>query len=132
MVAKVEQELWEPKSIQSSLQRLVELYDQLGGIALVEFFAGLGTGLAATLEVGLIIQTYTYVYNNIIARKSAMHHLQQLRIRYPRQLSASAIQGCMSRIPIDIVLFGYKDIKRLRRVDLVVAGWFVKDIHEPG
>ena len=50
MVAKVEQKLWEPKSTQSSLQRLVELYDEPGGIALVEFFTGIGTGLAAALE----------------------------------------------------------------------------------
>ena len=123
LVAKVEQKLWEPKCTQSSLQRLVELHDEAGGIALVELFAGLGAGLAAALEAGLVIQTYTYVDNNIIVRRSAMHHLQQLQMRYPRQLSASAIQGCMSRIPTDIALIGYEDLKRLGRVDLVVAGW---------
>ena len=89
----------------------------------MECFAGLGTGLAAALESELVFQTYTYVDNNIIAHKSVMHHLQQLGIRYPGQLSASAIQGCMLRIPIEIALIGYKDLKRLGRVDLVVAGW---------
>ena len=71
----------------------------------------------------MVIQTHTYVANNIIARRNAMHHLQQLWMRYPRQLSASTIQGCMSRIPTDIVLIGYEDLKRLGRMDLVVAGW---------
>lgn len=64
-----------------------------------------------------------YVDNNIIARRNAMHHLQQLRMRNPKQLSASAIQGCMSCIPTDIALIGYEDLKRLGRVDLVAAGW---------
>lgn len=71
----------------------------------------------------MVIQTYTYVDNNIIIRKNEMHHLQQLWMRYPRQLCVNAIQGSMLRNPIDIALIGYKDLKRLGRVDLVVAGW---------
>lgn len=38
LVAKVEEKLWEPKCTQSSLQRLVEIHAEPGGIALVEFF----------------------------------------------------------------------------------------------
>ena len=54
----------------------VELHDESRGIVLVEHFAGLGIGLVASLEVGLGIQAYMNVDNNIIACKSAMHHIQ--------------------------------------------------------
>lgn len=131
LVAKVEQKQWKPKCTESSLQRLVELHDEPRGIVLVEFFARLGTRLVVALEAGLVIQTYTYVDNNIIACRSAMRHLQQLRMRYPRQLSASAIQGCMSCIPTNIALIGYEDLKRLGRVDLVVAGWPCQGFQDP-
>ena len=123
LVGKVDRHLWEPKYTQPRLQKLVELHKDDGGIVLVELFAGLGTGLAAALEAGLSIRSYTYVDNNIMVSTAAKHHLQQLRMRYPKQLSASAIQGCMSRLPADIALIGEENLERLGRVDLVIAGW---------
>ena len=103
----------------------MDLHNDPGGIRgiTVELFAGLGTGLAAALEAGLSIQSYTYVDNNAIVSTAAKHHLQQLQMRYPKQLPASAIQGCMSRLPADIALIGQEDLQRLGRVDLVMAGW---------
>ena len=123
VVKKVDQHLWEPSNAQPPLQRIVDLHNEPGGIRVVELFAGLGTGLAAALEAGLSIQSYTYVDNNAIVSRAAKHHLQQLQMRYPKQLPASAIQGCMSRLPADIALIGQEDLQRLGRVDLVVAGW---------
>ena len=123
LVKNVDQHLWEPKYTGPPLQKLVELHKEAGGIVLVELFAGLGTGLAAALEAGLSIQSYTYVDNNAIVSTTAKHHLQHLRMRYPKQLPASAIQGCMSRLPSDIALIGPEDLQRLGRMDLVMAGW---------
>ena len=123
LVRKVDPHLWEPMNTQPPLQKLVELHKDDGGIVLVELFAGLGTGLAAALEAELSIQSYTYVDNNAIVSTVAKHHLQQLRMRYPKQLPASAIQGCMSRLPPDIALIGEEDLERLGRVDLVIARW---------
>ncbi len=123
VVEKVDPLLWEPTCAKSSLAQPVDLHKGPGGIVLVELFAGLGTGLAAALEAGLSIQSYTYVDNNALVRKAAKHHLQQLQMRYPKQLPASAIQGCMSRLPSDIALIGEEDLLRLGRVDLVIAGW---------
>ena len=55
--------------------------------------------------------------------KVAKHYIKQLQARYPRQLPASAVQGCMSRLPSNISLIGEEDLQRLGRVDLVMAGW---------
>ena len=41
------------------------------GITLVELFGGIGTGLAAILEVGLTVKRYVYVDNTRVTR----HHL---------------------------------------------------------
>ena len=96
LVKKVDQQLWQSMCAQPPLQKLVDLYDGLGGIVLVEFFAGLCTGLAALLKAGLIINNYTYVDNNAMVKKVAKHHLKLLQVRYRKQLLANAIQGCMS------------------------------------
>jgi site-specific DNA-cytosine methylase len=44
-------------------------------------------------------------------------------MQYPKQLPASAIQGCMSRLLFDIALIGDDDLNRSGKVDLVMAGW---------
>ena len=123
LVNGVDHHLWQPQSTLLPLQQLVDLHDDPEGIVLVELFAGLGTGLAAVLEAGLSIRSYTYVDNNIMVNRAAKHHLQQLRMQYPKQLPASAIQGCMSRVPLDVTLIGEEDLLRLGKVDLVIAGW---------
>ena len=72
----------------------------------MELFAGLSTGLAAVLEAGLSVYMYVYVDNNDMVSKAAKHHIKQLQARYLRQLPASAVQGCMSRLSGDISLIG--------------------------
>jgi len=76
--------MWEPPSTLPPLQQLVDLHGDLEGIALVELFVGLGIGLAVVLEAGLSIWDYTYVDNNIIVSRVAKHHLEQLKMRYPK------------------------------------------------
>jgi hypothetical protein len=56
----------------------VDCYDGPGGIVLVEFFVKLCIGLAAVLEVGLSICSYTYVDKNATIKKAANHHLKLL------------------------------------------------------
>ena len=108
---------------QPPLQQLVNLHHSPEGIVLVELFAGLSTGLAAVLEAGLSVSTYVYVDNTDMVSKAAKHHIKQLQARYPRQLPASAVQGCMSQLPGDISLIGEEDLQRLGRVDLVMERW---------
>ena len=76
----------------------------------MELFVGLSTRLAAVLEAGLSVHMYVYMDNNDILSKAARHHIKQLQARYLRQLPASAVQGCMSRLPGDISLIGEEDL----------------------
>ena len=123
LVEGVDRGFLEDNGGQPPLQQLVNLHHSPEGIVLLELFAGLSTGLAAVLEAGLSVSTYVYVDNNDMVNKAAKHHIKQLQARYPRQLPASDVQGCMSRLPGDISLIGEEDLQRLGRVDLVMAGW---------
>ena len=123
LVEGVDRGLLEDSGGQPPLQQMVNLHHSPEGVVLVELFAGLSTRLAAVLEAGLSVHRYVYVDNNCMVSKAAKHHIKQLQARYPRQLPASAVQGCMSRLPDDISLIGEEDLQRLDRVDLVMAGW---------
>ena len=123
LVEGVDRSLLDDSGGQPPLQQVVNLHHSPEGVILVELFAGLSTGLAAVLEAGLSIHTCVYVDNNDILSKAARYHIKQLQARYPRQLRASAVQGCMSQLPGDISLIGEEDLQGLGRVDLVMAGW---------
>ena len=93
---EVDQGLLEDSVGQPPLQQMVNLHHSPEGVVLVELFAGLSTGLAAILEAGLSVHMYVYVDNNDMVSKAGKHHIKQLQAWYPRQLPASAVQGCMS------------------------------------
>jgi site-specific DNA-cytosine methylase len=75
------------------------------------------------LEAGLPIRIYIHENNNTIVKRATKHYLEHLWMQYPKQLPASAIQGCMSQLPLDIALIGDNDLRRLDKVDLMMAGW---------
>ena len=120
---EIDQGLWKGINGQPPLQQLVNLHQNPKAIVLVELFDVLSTGLAAVLDAGLSVHTYVYVDNSNMVSKAAKHHIKQLRARYPSQLPASAVKGCMSQLPQDIALIGEDDLHRLGRVDLMIAGW---------
>ena len=93
------------------------------GIVLVEIFGGIGTGLAAVLEAGITVRRYIHVDNGYAANRAVRHHIQQLLLRYPAQLSASAILGCCGQLPQDVTMISDEDLRRLGHVDLIIAGW---------
>jgi len=67
-------------------------------ITLVELFAGIGTGLAATLEAGLKVKRYIHVDNGVTPNWVACHHIQRLLTLYLKQLSPLAIYGCFGKL----------------------------------
>ena len=86
-------------------------------IVLVEIFGGIGTGLAAVLEARITVRRYIHVDNGCATNRTVRHHIQQLLLRYPAQLSASAILGCCGQLPQDITMITDKDLRRLGHVD---------------
>ena len=83
-------------------------------ITLVELFGGIGTGLAAVLEVGLTVRWYVYVDNSLVSTCVARHHLHQLMVLYPQQLLPNAIRGCFSCLPRDVTFISEADLRHLR------------------
>lgn len=70
----------------------------------MELFTGIGTSLARVLEASLKVKKYIHVGNSIVFRCVAQHNLQRLLALYPKQLSSSAIQGCLGQLPSDVIL----------------------------
>lgn len=62
-----------PTTILSIFSRVVRWQPLLEGIKLVEFFGGIGTGLAAALEIGFCVRRYIHVDNGFISCKAAWH-----------------------------------------------------------
>ena len=69
------------------------------GKILVTLFGGIHIGLAAMLEVGLMIQYYVYVDNFQVSTRVVRHHLHRLMVLYSQQLEPNAECGCFSRLP---------------------------------
>ena len=123
IVATIAPKMLQDTSISSTFAQPIRWHPPLEGIILVELFAGIGTGLAAVLEVGLKVQRYIHVDNGFVSTRAARHHLQRLIAQYPEQLPPSAIHGCFGHLPRDVTLISDEDLKRLGHVDLVIAGW---------
>jgi site-specific DNA-cytosine methylase len=89
----------------------------------VEIFGGIGTCLAAVLEAGITVRRYIHVDNGYATNRAVRHHIQQLLLKYPTQLSASAILGCCGQLPQDVTMISDEDLRRLGHVNLIIAGW---------
>ena len=70
------------------------------GIILVELYGGIGTRLAAVLEVGLMVRQYIYVDDSQVSTRVAHHQIHQLMMLYSQQLDPSAIHGCFACLPV--------------------------------
>ena len=62
-------------------------------ITLVQLFGGIGTGLAAVLEVGLTVKRYVYLDNSQVSTRVGRHHLHRLIVLYPQQFHPTVIHG---------------------------------------
>jgi site-specific DNA-cytosine methylase len=93
------------------------------GIYVLDLFGGISTGLAAVLQVGILVRKYLYVERDETARKVSLHHLALLMRRYPELLSRSVIQRYQRALPLDIALLGAQDLARVGPINLVIAGW---------
>jgi hypothetical protein len=93
------------------------------GIVLVELFGGLATGLRAVLQSGTKVSRYVYVDQDVVARRTAQHHVEQLAAEFPQLLPPSAYARFLTELPQNITHITPTVLQHLGRVDLVVAGW---------
>jgi hypothetical protein len=54
------------------------------GIILLEFFGGIGTGLEALLQSGMVVSRYFYVNIDPIARQVAASRMMELTAKFPQ------------------------------------------------
>ncbi|GJP61827.1 hypothetical protein CLOP_g18951 [Closterium sp. NIES-67] len=92
-------------------------------ITIVELFGGIGAGLAAALEAGLVVQKWILVEIDPKARRMAWHHADQLPMRYPGQISKAVIEEAKKEGAWDIRQLNEATVWGWGQVDLVVAGW---------
>ena len=93
------------------------------GIIVVELFAGIGAGLAAVLELELIVQRYIHVDSALVPCRAARQHINHLMARFPEKLSRSAVDKTFLALPNDVSLIFEVDLRRLGHVDLLSASW---------
>eukprot|EP00850_Spirogloea_muscicola_P005614 SM000026S08863 [mRNA] locus=s26:99392:100210:- [translate_table: standard] len=84
-----------------------------GGVVLVEFFAGIATGLAEVVANGVRVKRYMYVDQDPVAQAAAAHHIRRLTDQYPQLLTLEAIKGYLTTLPADIQLVGPHHLRGL-------------------
>lgn len=73
------------------LQKILQFYDSLRNIILIELFVKLNITLATIFKKLFLIKSYMYVKKNIAIRKIKIKYLEHLHLQYLRQLLLNAI-----------------------------------------
>jgi hypothetical protein len=93
------------------------------GITLLELFSGIGTGLEALLQSGMVVRRYFYVDIDLIAKQVAASRMREFTTRFPQQFTTIAWKASFTFLPFDIQLIQKKHMELLGPVDLIISGW---------
>jgi hypothetical protein len=83
------------------------------GITLLELFGGIGTGLEALLQSGMVVQKYFYVDIDLITRQVAASRMMEFTTRFPQQFTTIAWKANFTFLPFDIQLIQKKHMELL-------------------
>jgi len=72
------------KPIKKVLRQLITWTPPKEGITLLEFFGGIGIGLEALLQSGMVVRRYFYIDIDPIARQVAASKMMELIARFPQ------------------------------------------------
>jgi hypothetical protein len=93
------------------------------GITLLELFGGIGTGLEALLQSGMVVQKYFYVDIDLIARQVAASRMREFTKRFPQQFATTTWKASFTFLPSNIQLIQKKHMELLGLIDLIISGW---------
>jgi hypothetical protein len=110
------------KPIKPLLCRLITWTPPKEGITLLELFGGIGTGLEALLQSGMVVRRYFYVDIDPIARQVAASRMREFTTRFPQQFATTAWMVSFIFLPSDIQLIQKKHMELLGLVDLIISG----------
>jgi hypothetical protein len=90
------------KSIKLVLHQLITSTSPKEKITLLELFGGIGTGLEALLQSGMVVQRYFYANIDLIARQVVASRMMELIARFPKQFVTTAWKANFTFLPSDI------------------------------
>jgi hypothetical protein len=111
------------KPIKPLLRQLITWTPPKEGIALLELFGGIGTGLEALLQSGMVVQRYFYVDIDPTTRQVAASRMKEVTTRFPQQFATTTWKASFTFLPSDIQLIQKKHMELLGPVDFIISGW---------
>ncbi len=111
------------KPIKPLLRQLITWTPPKEGITLLELFGGIGKGLEALLQSGMVVRRYFYVDIDPIARQVVASRMREFTIRFPQQFATTAWKASFTFLPSDIQLIQKKHMELLGSVDLIISSW---------
>jgi hypothetical protein len=108
--------------IKPLLHQLITWTPPKEGITLLELFGGIGIGLEALLQSGMVVRRYFYVDIDPIARQMAASRMKEFTTRFPQQFATIARKASFTFLPSDIQLIQKKHMELFGPVDLIISG----------
>jgi len=90
------------KSIKPLLRQLITWTPLKEGITLLELFGGIGIGLEALLQSGMVVRRYFYIDIDPIAKQVAASRMREFTTRFPQQFATTAWKASFTFLPFDI------------------------------
>jgi hypothetical protein len=90
------------KLIKPLLRQPITWRPPKGGITLLELFGGIGIGLEALLQSGMVVRRYFYVDIDPIARQVAASRMREFTTRFPQQFATTTWKASFTFLPFDI------------------------------
>ncbi len=88
--------------IKPLLRQLITWTPPKERITLLEFFGGIGIGLEALLQSGMVVWKYFYVDIDPITRQVAASRMREFTTRFPQQFATTAWKASFTFLPSDI------------------------------
>jgi len=109
--------------IKPLLRQLITWTPPKEGITLLELSGGIGTGLEALLQSGMVVRRYFYVDMDPIAKQVTTSRMREFTTRFPQQFATTAWKASFTFLPSDIQLIQKKHMELLGLVDLIILSW---------
>jgi len=109
--------------IKPLLHQLITWTPPKEGITLLELSGGIGTGLEALLQSGMVVRRYFYVDMDPIAKQVTTSRMREFTTRFPQQFATTAWKASFTFLPSNIQLIQKKHMELLGLVDLIILGW---------
>jgi len=110
------------KPIKLVLHQLITSTSPKEEITLLEFFGGIGIGLEALLQLGMVVRSISMQTFNLIVKQVVTSRMMELIARFPKQFVTTTWKANFTFLPSDIQLIQKKHMELLGLVDFIILG----------